>query len=250
MTAIATIRHIARYPVKSMRGEPLAEVELSLKGIPGDREYAFVQAESRGYFPWLTGRQLPDLLHYQPVREGGRMMVHTPTGGILPVDSDELRKELEAAAGRPLYLLRDHRGSPDVAVLSLISLATITRIAAESGIGNHEGPAESGPDFPVSIFIPPLVARFRPNLAMETLGGEPFAEMAWMGKLLRVGETARIAITEPDERCAMITLDPATGEARPDVLRVVAQQHGNRAGVYATVLTPGPIRAGDPVWEE
>jgi uncharacterized protein YcbX len=261
MQQVAVVRHIARYPVKSMRGEALAEVELGLNGIPGDREYAFVQAGSRSYFPWLTGRQLPDLLRYQPVRADRLVTVHTPTGRTLPVDGDELRQELEAASGRPLYLLRDHRGSPDAAVLSLISLATVTHIADESGIehhGEHRGYGEHGvreegqpesPVFPV-VDLPPHVARFRPNLAVETPAGEPFAELGWVGMVLRLGETARIAITEPDSRCAMITLDPSTGEARPEVLRVVAQEHGNRAGVYATVLTPGPIRAGDRVWQE
>jgi uncharacterized protein len=250
---LAVIRHIARYPVKSMRGEALAEVELGLKGLPGDREYAFVQSGSRSSFPWLTGRQHSDLLRYQAVRADGRVTVLTPAGTSLPVDGDELRRELEAAASRPLYLLRDHRGSPDVAVLSLISLATIARIAEESGIENHAehgGREGSQPQFPVSTTIPSLVARFRPNLAVETQDGEPFAELRWVGRVLRLGETVRIAITEPDDRCAMITLDPTTGEARPEVLRVVAQEHGNRAGVYATVITPGLIRAGDGVWEE
>lgn len=259
MQPVAVIRHIARYPVKSMRGEALDTVALGLKGIPGDREYAFVQAGSRSNFPWLTGRQLPNLLCYQPVRTAGGVTVHTPTGRALPVDDDALREELEAASRRPLYLLRDHRGSPDVASLSLISLATIARIAQESGIEDHAEDTQStgsGGEHTLSVpvrpgfTLPPLVARFRPNLAVETPNGEPFAELRWVGKVLRLGEAARIAITEPDERCAMITLDPLTGAARPEVLRVVAQAYGNRAGVYATVLTPGPIRTGDRVWLE
>ena len=43
----------------------------------------------------------------------------------------------------------------------------------------------------------------------------------------------------------MITLDPATGEPSPSVLRCVVQQHERRAGVYATLLTPGEMSVGD-----
>ena len=67
---------------------------------------------------------------------------------------------------------------------------------------------------------------------------------------LRVGETARIAITEVDQRCVMITLDPASGTASPAVLRCVAQGHKGRAGVYGSVVTVGAVRVGDAVWLE
>jgi uncharacterized protein YcbX len=228
---IATVRAIARYPVKSMRGETLDAVDLTLMGVPGDREYAFVQARSRSPFPWLTGRQLAGLLRYQPVGEGdGRLFVTTPTGQSLPVDGEALRLELEAASGRSLYLLRDRRGSFDVAAISLITAATVAAIAAAGGVA---------PDF----------LRFRPNLLVDTAAAEPFAERRWVGHVLRVG-AARVAVTEEDERCAMITLDPWTGEAAPEVLRVVAQEQGNRAGVYGTVLAAGTLRTGDPLYLE
>jgi uncharacterized protein YcbX len=80
--------------------------------------------------------------------------------------------------------------------------------------------------------------------------GEAFEEMQWVGKTLRLGGKARIAITEPDERCVMITFDAATGESNPGILKHVAQRYGNFAGVYATVLTPGEVRAGDAVMLE
>ena len=235
MKQVATVREIWRYPVKSMRGERMEEAELTLQGVPGDRRYAFVQAQSRSPFPWLTGRELPELLRYQPAYEGpsprARLLVTTPSGAVLPVDGDELRRELEERSGRPLFLLRDHRGNYDIAQLSLIGLATTARIAEESG-------------------TPPDPGRFRANLYVETPDGEPFAEDAWVGRVLRIGSTARVAVTETDERCAMITLDPRTGESSPGVLRAVAQNHGNRAGVYGVVLTPGAVRAGDDVWVE
>jgi len=233
---VAIIRQLARYPVKSMRGEPLPVTMLTLQGIPEDRRYAFVQAESRSHFPWLTARELPDLLRYTPaVAPAGAgnnaVMVTTPEGENWAVDSQELRQRIEARAGRTLFLLRDYRGSYDVAPISLISRQTIARIAQESE--TEENPW-----------------RFRPNLLIDLRVGAAFEELNWVGRILRVGEAARIAITEVDERCMMITLDPASAQASPSVLRYVAQQHERRAGVYATVLTPGEIRSGDPIWLE
>jgi uncharacterized protein YcbX len=125
-------------------------------------------------------------------------------------------------------LTQDYRGSFDVAPISLISRQTITRIAEES-----ETPAD-----PV---------RFRPNLLLDLERGAPFDELHWVGRILRVGNAARIAITQVDQRCMIITLDPASAKPSPAVLRCVAQLHKQCAGVYATVLTPGEVRVGDIV---
>jgi MOSC domain-containing protein YiiM len=45
----------------------------------------------------------------------------------------------------------------------------------------------------------------------------------------------------------MISLDPATGQSSPEILKCVVQNHGKSAGIYATVLTPGEVRVGDPI---
>lgn len=229
MTRVATVAGIWRYPVKSMRGEALDGAELTLQGLPHDRKYAFVQARSRSPFPWLTGRELPALLTYRPFLDGAerpRVLVKTPSGGELAVDSDELRAEMEAAHGAPVFLLRDHRGNPDIAQLSLIGLGTTRQLTEESG-------TEHQPE------------RFRANLYLETEA--PFAEHAWVGRVLRIGERARVAVTDTDDRCVMVTLDPETAASRPELLRAVAQNHGNRAGIYAAVIAAGPVRAGDAV---
>ncbi len=233
METVGAIRQLGRFPVKSMRGEALPATRLTFQGVPEDRRYAFVQAASRSAFPWLTAREMPELLRYKPAVEGASpgnvsVVVTTPEGEKWPVDSEELRRSIEARAGRTLFLLRDYRGSYDAAAISLISRQTIARIAEESG--TEENPW-----------------RFRPNLLVDLTDGEAFEELNWVGRVLRVGTVARIAVTEVDERCMMITLDPESAVASPGILRCVAQQHKRRAGVYATVLTPGEVRDGEPV---
>ena len=228
---LGVIQSIARYPVKSMPGETLEEVALGFQGVPGDRRYAFVQQEAKGQFPWLTGREAHDMMRYRTVWDSSgarpRVLVTTPEGQSYAVDSDELCADIAARGGRPVYLLADHRGNYDIAHVSLIAVPTIERLCEQAA-------------------VPVDHRRFRMNLMVDT-GGPPFVEADWIGKVLRIGDTARIAITEPDGRCAMITLDPDSGAQLPAVLRATAELNGNNAGVYATVLTPGPVRVGDRV---
>ena len=236
MHPVGTILQLARYPVKSMRGEALPFTMLTLQGVPEDRRYAFVQSASRSAFPWLTARHLPELLRYQPAVEeedSGEIVVRvtTPSRSKWPVDSEELRREIEARSEQALFLLRDYRGSYDAAPISLISRQTVARIAEESG-------TEQNP------------WRFRPNLLVDLQEGGAFEELNWVGRILRIGNRARVAITEVDHRCVMITLDPESGKSSPSILRCVVQQHEKCAGVYGTVLAPGEVRIGDPVWVE
>ena len=233
MNPVAKILQLARYPVKSMRGESLSATTLTLQGVPEDRRYAFVQAASRSAFPWLTARQIPDLLRYKPAveaEEPGEVVVAvtTPDGRKLPIDSEELGREIETRSGRVLFLLHDGRGSYDAAPISLISRQTVACIAEESG-------TEVNP------------WRFHPNLLVDLQDGAAFEELNWVGRILRIGDTARVATTEADQRCVMITLDPETAISSPSVLRSVVQQHNQCAGVYGTILTPGEVRIGDAI---
>jgi uncharacterized protein YcbX len=231
MQGVGVVKMLRRYPVKSMRGESLDAANLTLQGIAEDRRYAFVQSESRSGFPWLTARELPEMLLYQPAVVGTdppTVKVTSPSGETWPIESEELRKALAAKSGRAIHLMRDHRGNFDVGQISVISRQTVARLAEESG-------------------TPENAIRFRPNLLVELHAGDAYDELNWVGRVLCVGMTARIAITQVDFRCMMITLDPATAQASPSVLRCVAQQHENRAGVYGSVLSSGEIRVGDTV---
>jgi hypothetical protein len=95
--------------------------------------------------------------------------------------------------------------------------------------------------------IEPNPWRFRPNLLVNLDSGVAFEELKWVGCIMRLGDKARIAVTEVDERCVMITLDPSTTESAPQVLKCVVQQHTKCAGVYATVLAPGEVHTGDAI---
>jgi uncharacterized protein YcbX len=236
MNAVAKILQLARYPVKSMRGEILPSTKLTLQGVPEDRRYAFVQAASRSAFPWMTAREMPELLRYVPtveVENSGevRVAVTTPSGEKLKIDGEQLRHEIETRSGRALFLLHDGRGSYDAAPISVISRQTVARIAEESETEENAW-------------------RFRPNLLIDLHAGEAFEELNWVGRILRVGDVARVAIIKADQRCVLTTLDPETTESSPNVLRSIVKNHAQCAGVYGTVITQGEVRTGDGIWLE
>lgn len=236
MQKVGIVRSLARYPVKSMQGEACASLPLTLQGFEEDRRFAFVQAESRSSFPWLTAREMPEFLHWRtwvekPGTPDAAVTVAVPGSERLPVASNELRQNIEKRFGGPVFLLRDYRGSFDVANVSLISDQTVRRIAEESQ-------------------TEPNPRRFRPNVLVDLEGGAAFDELKWVGHILRLGDEARVAVIKEDQRCVMITIDPTTSERAPQILKCVVQQHNQCAGVYATVMTAGEVRTGDGVYLE
>lgn len=234
---VGRVAAINRYPVKSMRGEPLAAARVAWNGLEGDRRYAFVRADHRGHFPWLTARELPGLLGYRPAfadpADPARspVLVTPPDGAALPIEDEELRAGLAALAGEPLHLLHLGRGAYDSGAVSLLSTAAVASLGAAAG-------RELDP------------ARFRANLLVEAAGAGPYPEDGWLGRLLVVGErpdSARLRVVRPIARCVMITLDPASAERDPRVLRATVEAHAGDAGVYAVVERPGSVAVGDPL---
>ena len=228
MATLGTVAHIARYPVKSMRGEDLASTPVGFQGIPLDRAFAFVQKGVHSPFPWLTGRECPHLLRCQPIVGEGRwptMRVRSPEGEF-ELGSTEFAARLQSWSGRAAVLHSDYRGCQDVAYISVISSATIRALSEAAGV-----PADH--------------RRFRMNFVVD-LGGEPFAEKGWVGRQVRLGEVV-IAVHEQDRRCQMITLDPDTGESAPAVLKAAGELNGVYAGVYGSVLVPGEVAVGDEI---
>ena len=104
--------------------------------------------------------------------------------------------------------------------------------------------------------------RFRPNVVVSLSDGEPgFVENGWVGKELSIGDSVRLAVTDPCPRCVMSTLAQEDLAADPGILRTAARHNslvGGEArgpegvyaaavGVYARVLSGGTVRRGDPI---
>jgi uncharacterized protein len=260
MTTVGAVESLWRYPVKSMAGEAIEEAFVGYAGVFGDRTCAFLNAGAPAGFPYLTARNNGQILRYSPRFRDAELAarplnqvaaeqlgpgltplypaplermaidVQTPTGETLALDDPALRAVLATknVEADKLSLIRSDRALTDCRPLSIISLKTITQLSDEIGV--------------------PLDARrFRANIYADLGTASGFAEDTFVGKTLRIGERAVIAVLDRDPRCKMISLDPDTGEENSDVLRHVAKAHDTRAGVYCAVLSEGTVRRGDEI---
>lgn len=231
---VGTLEAIHRYPVKSMAGEELQDVMLGWHGLEGDRRLGLRRLGDRAGFPWLTASRMPELLLYRPMRRdpetdfGLPSHVQTPSGAVVSLFSEALAAEIGQGQGTPVEMTHFDRGIFDEAAVSAITTATVDAIAALTS-----GAAD--------------LRRFRPNLLISTSDAEAYSEDAWVGGTLTFGEdpdAAVLAITNRDERCAMINLDPDTAERDPTILKSVVRERDNKAGVYGTVLRRGRLKVG------
>ncbi|HET9778315.1 MAG TPA: MOSC domain-containing protein [Propionibacteriaceae bacterium] len=118
----------------------------------------------------------------------------------------------------------------DIAVVHLLTTSTIDRLRELYPQGRFEA------------------RRFRLNIVMSTGSEDPdFVENDWIGRTVLIGDTVRLAITEPCPRCVMITLPQGDLPKDSGILRTAAQHNGVNVGVYASVVNGGTIRRGDTV---
>lgn len=237
MTAIGRIRELVRYPVKSMAGTPMESAVLGLHGIAGDRRFAFRRLDDRGSFPFLSASRFPKLVTYQPIGvtdSGGEPTpthVRMPSGTEAELRSDELRSDIAERSGHAVDLMTLRHGVFDDGALSLISLATIAAIGREADLEIDR-------------------RRMRANVVLETDSLQPFLEDGWVGATLFFGDgadAAAVSVTARDERCAMVNIDPDTGEQDARVMKAVVRMNDNYAGVYAVVLRAATIHVGQTV---
>jgi uncharacterized protein YcbX len=235
---IGRVKAIYRYPVKSMAGQQLNSASLGWHGFNGDRRFAFIRLGSQSGFPWLTASKFPQLIQYIPVcrdKTGSADLpthIQTPKGQELELRGEALQQEISKAYGSPVELIQLDQGIFDEASVSIISQATLTAIEQETGMSLN-------------------VARFRPNILIETLTGRSFEEDEWIGKIMWIGQggaAAAVNIYLRDSRCMMINLDPATGAVAASVLKAVVRMNENNAGVYATVMRTGLVSVGDKLF--
>ncbi|MDJ0752472.1 MAG: MOSC domain-containing protein [Ardenticatenaceae bacterium] len=239
MKEIARVSEIWRYPVKSMAGESIEKSDVYWYGLEGDRRYGFVQNGHPGSFPWLTAREIPQIVKFQPRLIGndlvhGPVEVTTPAGETFPIGDERLRQALLAhRSGFDAHLMQLNRGTFDAAPVSLMSLATIRQVDQTFGQSLD-------------------TRRYRQNLIIETIEDKPYIEDSWCEQIIRFGDrpdSAQVLLNRPIQRCQMINVDPDHGQVDAGVLKAVVRSRDNCLGVYAAVVRPGTIYAGDSIYQ-
>jgi uncharacterized protein YcbX len=206
------VAEIWRFPVKSLRGEQLAETELTAAGIPGDRLVHVRAANGRV----ITSRTHPELLGLA----GALGPDGEPLIDGLPWDDPRSLRAVRAATWNGADLVR-YEGLERFDVLP-ISLATDGAVAA-LGVDRR---------------------RLRPNILVGGVRG--LAERDWPGRRLRIGK-ALVDVVKLRSRCVMTTFDPDTLEQDQDVLRRIVEDFDGKTALDCAVLEPGRVAVGDDV---
>lgn len=181
------------------------------------------------------GALVPSLVRYgvryhAQAGDAGEWLVRTPAGATLALRDETLRQELSAAFKDEVQLMQLNHGMFDAAPLSLITTQPLATLELDK-------------------------RRFRSNLVVETNDGAAFPEDEWIGKVLVFGEAAdkhddapAMAVSQRDERCGMVNLDPVTGEVNPRIFKTVVQLNRNYAGIYGAPFRCGTLAVRDRVF--
>jgi uncharacterized protein YcbX len=272
-TLVGQVRDLWRYPVKSMLGERLERLEVEPRGVVGDRGHALWDSQARRVASAKNPRRWADLLRFS-----ARYLAEPSPGAPLPVvevrgpfageeappqtlrgDDPALAAGLSRCLGREVHLLdqpppgasldhywpvvegRELQDATDELVLPAGTFFDSCPIHALSTATLAElRRLEPHLDF--------AVERFRPNLLIDTGSASGFVEEAWLGGVLAIGEALRLRVDTVCPRCVITTL--AQGDLVEDleILRATARHNNVVAGIRLSVLTPGPLAVGDPVW--
>jgi uncharacterized protein len=219
---MASVSEIWRYPVKSMAGERLDECEITDHGLLGDRRWAFIDRSPNRDGKWFNIKQHAPLMTYHARLTEVGVAVVAPDGTSVALDGDLVRR-FQAETERPIELRELEGGNFDDSQVLIVNLASVEAFALEAG-------------------MPLDPRRFRANLYIHGL--EPEEELRWLGRVIRAGE-AELEVTSRCERCKVITMDPDTTEAAPELLRLLVELHDERLGMYCRVVKPGRVAVGD-----
>jgi MOSC domain-containing protein len=235
--ARGSVRELWRYPVKSLRGEPLETAALAPDGLAGDRAYAFHERRKGALRP-LTVREAPRMLAWaasydvaDPDSADPPPAVLTGPGGHRWTTGDAgLGAELSADLGRDGFELRRAPGEQHDLPGSLLVTTEASLAALAQELGTEID-----------------VRRFRPNLHLE-LDAPAFAEERWEGGSLEFEGGVVLRLLHPCERCVIPTRHPDHGAERwPELLKWLDAHHATLFGINAQVVTPGVVRRGERV---
>lgn len=249
--ARGTVTGCWRYPVKSMQGLAEEALEIGPGGVVGDRTRAVVDP-STGHI--LTAKRVKDLLFASATDDG----IALPDGTVVGVDSPHVDDALSAWLGRPVHLATgDQAGersyemtfdppNDDAEYYEIPAPPATFLDAAHVHVVNAatlRGCAEARPELDWDV------RRFRPNVLVD-LGGEAFAEQAWIGAEVRVGDVV-LHVDGPTVRCAMpLRAQPEGLEREPELFKAMSElneTYPNHLGLYCRVVSGGSVRVGDEV---
>jgi uncharacterized protein len=204
------IKELWRYPVKSMAGERIRQIDVGLSGFTNDHTVTV-----RRHGRLVTSRTDYRLLGLKGTLGDDAM----PRISGHPWNSPEALALVQAAAGPDAELIRQPTGRFDVLPLLVATDGAIAHMGFDG-------------------------RRFRPNIVIG--GVEGLEERSWPGRDLRMGD-AVIHAAQLRGRCVMTTYDPDTLKQDLNVLRRIAHELDGTMALDCAVVSGGLLQEGMPV---
>ena len=260
------ITALATYPVKGCHRLEHDEAGVEPWGLAGDRRWMMVDAEGIG----ITQRDTPLLTQLSARPRPGGLTLSAPGHRDLAVDepvdgTDELVRVFRHKTPVPARVAETAWSSAFLgreARLAWLADPMGRPIESHAGADDRVSFADGFPlllanesslsalnDWLVEAGDEPVpMTRFRPNVVVS--GAGPWAEDAWVGRRLRLGEvTFRAA--KSCARCLVTTIDQETGEKGGQPLKMLGRHRRFDAGLLFAINLipegPGRLGLGDPL---
>jgi len=262
---VGTVAGLWRFPVKSMGGEQLQEVDVTERGVLGDRAYALIDQDSGKVVSAKSVKLFPDLLNCKATfvkppkrdRDVPPAQIVLPDGTIVRSDSTDVDRVLSRYFKRNVKLGEvapddftidqyhpdvegaDPGGNRNTVVEQKLGSALFAALGMDSPV-----PVGSFFDvFPMSLLTTSALARlkelrsesrfderrFRMNVIVKT-ERPGFIENDWAGHELGIGDGTRLNVALPDPRCVMTTLAQGNLSQDTNVLRTLVRYNKVQVG--------------------
>jgi len=260
-----------RYPVKSMMGEELNGVEVTERGLVGDRRFALVDPSTGKIAGAKNPRKWGNFFDFRaayvepPERESKlpAVRVTLPDGTVVTSGQHDLAQILSKALGHEVAFAEAKGERESLGATAEEYWPDMEGLDFRDTVTDFELPAGTFFDLAVVHLLTTAtidqlrelypqgrfeVRRFRPNIVVATGTDEQgFVENDWIGHTVAIGDKVRLRITGPCPRCVMTTLPQGDLPKDAGILRVAAQHNHANVGVYADVIEGGAIQRGDSV---
>ncbi|MGI8735038.1 MAG: MOSC domain-containing protein [Pyrinomonadaceae bacterium] len=263
--SVGTVANLWRFPVKSMLGEQLESVELTGRGLLGDRAYALIDVESGKVVSAKSVRLFPNMFGCRAAfveppksdRELPAVRIMMADGTSTTSDSSDVDSVLSSFFGRRVTLARAAPADftidqyhPDLDDLdpqshrdTIVEQKLGSAFFAEAGM---ESPVPVGAFFdlfPITVLSTSTLdqlnairpessfdqRRFRMNIIVDTKE-DGFVENDWVNHEVTIGDGARLKVVLPDPRCVMPTLAQEELPRDSDVLRTLVRHNKVQVG--------------------
>lgn len=221
------VESLWRYPVKSLIGEKLENIDIDVRGVSGDRAYAISNPDGKFGSGKDTRRftRMDGLFSMSAESLENGVSIKFPDDTVLTDKDPSMNSKLSQTLGQSVTLTKEgevpHFDDGAIHILTTSSLSLLEELLPNSGIDSR---------------------RFRPNIVIDSR----YIDQDLVGKTVQIGETL-LEITHKTERCRMITIAQKGLENRPEIFKSVSQQFGLDFGVYAKVLSTGTVSIGEQV---